>query len=188
MSQFNQDSPVYLWAMSNKNFTPCVQAFMYVYVAVFPFSNVRKAYLDKKLLFGPKKISIVDDSEWISPRVPKSWDECRLPTFWGFCQYFCREILENPVYYLKMGGAETSGGFGLYTRMDCDNLAINEAIIGLIEPLTPTDLEYLESVNFKSFIKVDRVNTCILYGPLCLLNNDNHSGFEFVDICRNSAE
>ncbi len=170
--------------MANKNFTPCVQAFMHVYATVLPFSNVRKAFIEKRLKFGPKKITIVDDPEWMSKRIPKAWQRdtpSRVPTFWGFCEFFCREILENPIYYLKMGGSETSGGFGLYARNDTDNLAINEAIIGLIEPLTEADLQYLESVNFKSFIMVDRVNTCILYGPLCLVNNDNHSNFEFVD-------
>ncbi len=184
MSQFTHEDPFYRWAMWNENFTPSVHAFIYAYANIFAYSNVRSAYLSGKLKFGPKSVTIVDDPEWFAKKVPKKWHRehsSRVPTFWGFVEYFCREILMNSVYFLKKGGAETSGGFGLYLHKDSDNKAISEAILGLVEPLTPTDLLHMESLNFKSFIKIDKVNTCMLYGPLCLLNNDNFSTLEFVD-------
>ncbi len=160
--------------MANDNFTPSVHAFTYCYANVLMFSNVRNAYKQGKLVFGPGCVTLKDDPEWISKKVPTRWlkeNSSRLETFWGFVESFCREILLNPAFYLVQGGPESSGGFGLYARKAIDHLALQEALIGYVEPLTPEDLMFMESQNFQSFIQIDKTNTTMLYGVLSLLNN-----------------
>lgn len=106
--------------------------------------------------------------------------------FWCGVRHWCNMVLFSRTYNVLYDGVGTgSGGVGLAAKESCSSDVIVLDMIGLLEPCTREQSEYLLSIKFRSLYlshedsKSGKVQ--VLFGPASLLNNDNASIFTFMD-------
>ncbi len=182
---FTNEDPVYSQIMQSQTRSKSFQAWTYFYGNILPFPFLCSAFIEG-LQFPVDGLTFVvlSDLVWIPKNVP-TWYAIDLPglcTFWGHVRLFCKMVHQSPIFSVQLGGAGTDNGFGLWARLTVDNLAVTNELIGLVEPLTSVEIElFTHTFKYKSLISIDRDVTVVLYGPLSLVNNDNHSAFQFID-------